>query len=130
MASKARWAVASIPRDSIDPQTGNFLVADEYGPSLYSFDRKGRLAKEFETPGNLVPRVGGNENYVALRDACGGSVPVLLCGATEGRQDNRGYEGLAVSPRFAALCRAPGSADQRTWAQQRSYRPQRAHHRL
>ncbi len=27
----------------IDPRTGNFLVADEYGPSLYAFDRKGRL---------------------------------------------------------------------------------------
>ena len=82
----------------IDPRTGNFLVADEYGPSLYSFDRKGRLAKEFETPDNLIPRVGSNTNYVALRDACGGSVPVPLCGATGGRQDNRGYEGLAVSP--------------------------------
>ena len=82
----------------IDPRTGDFLVADEYGPSLYAFDRKGRLVKVFETPINLIPRAGGNVNYVALRDACGGSVPVPLCGANEGRQDNRGFEGLAVSP--------------------------------
>jgi len=83
---------------AIDPRTGNFLVADEYGPSLYVFDRKGRLVKVFDTPANLIPRVGGNVNYVALRDACGGTVPVPLCGANEGRQDNRGFEGLAVSP--------------------------------
>jgi len=82
----------------IDPHTGNFLVADEYGPSLYAFDRQGRLIKIFETPLNLIPRVNGATNFVALRDACGGSVPVPLCGANEGRQDNRGYEGLAVSP--------------------------------
>ena len=37
-------------------------------------------------------------NYVALRDACGAAVPVPLCGANGGRQDNRGYEGLAISP--------------------------------
>jgi hypothetical protein len=82
----------------IDPQTGNFLVADEYGPSLYAFDRLGRLIKIFETPLNLIPRVNGAANFVALRDACGASVPVPLCGANAGRQDNRGYEGLAVSP--------------------------------
>jgi hypothetical protein len=82
----------------IDPRTGNFLIADEYGPSLYAFDRKGRLVKVFDTPINLIPRAGGAVNYVALRDACGGSVPVPLCGANEGRQDNRGYEGLAISP--------------------------------
>ncbi|HZL92360.1 MAG TPA: esterase-like activity of phytase family protein, partial [Vicinamibacterales bacterium] len=50
------------------------------------------------TPANLIPGMGRNVNYVALRDPCGGSVPVPLCGATDGRQDNRGYEGLAVSP--------------------------------
>ena len=40
----------------IDPRTGDFLVADGYGPSLYAFDRKGRLVKVFETPINLIPR--------------------------------------------------------------------------
>jgi hypothetical protein len=84
----------------IDPRTGNFLVTDEYGPSLYEFDRRGRLVRVFEVPANLVPTVDGAVNYVALRDAC--PVPNVpfnpLCGGNGGRQDNRGYEGLAISP--------------------------------
>jgi hypothetical protein len=82
----------------IDPNTGEFIVADEYGPSVYVFDRQGRLVRVFDVPENLVPFVGTTVNYVASRDACGGEVPVPLCGANGGRQDNRGYEGLAVSP--------------------------------
>ena len=82
----------------IDPNTGEFIVADEYGPSVYVFDREGRLQRIFDVPENLVPFVGTTVNYVALRDACGADVPVPLCGANGGRQDNRGYEGIAVSP--------------------------------
>ena len=52
-------------------------------------------------PANLVPTVGGNVNYVALRDAATDGPP--LCGAT-GRQDNRGYEGLAISPGRQDAC--------------------------
>src|SRR5262245_30702870 len=46
----------------IDPKTGHFLVADEYGPSVYEFDRKGRLERIFDVPANLVPKVGANVN--------------------------------------------------------------------
>ena len=71
----------------IDPRSGHFLVADEYGPSLFEFDRKGRLLFVFETPANLVPRVntlvGGVVvdsvvNYVALRDACSATLSSQL----------------------------------------------------
>jgi hypothetical protein len=85
----------------VDPWTGHFFVADEYGPSLYEFDRKGRLQRIFDVPANLIPKAGGEVNYIALRDACGteGAPPQPpTCGANGGRQDNRGYEGLAISP--------------------------------
>lgn len=72
----------------VDPRTGHLIVADEYGPSLYEFDRKGRLLRVFETPANLVPKKGSDTNYVADRDG----------GLNSGRQDNRGYEGLAITP--------------------------------
>lgn len=72
----------------IDPKTGHFLVADEYGPSICEFDRKGRLLRVFQTPTRLVPTVGSAVNFVADRDG----------GLNGGRQDNRGFEGLAVTP--------------------------------
>jgi len=72
----------------IDPCTGHLIVADEYGPSVYEFSRKGELLRIFQTPANLVPKVGAAVNYVADRAG----------GATAGRQDNRGFEGLAITP--------------------------------
>lgn len=72
----------------IDPRTCRLLVSDEYGPSVYEFSRTGALVRIFQTPANLVPKVSGAVNYVADRDN----------GLNAGRQDNRGYEGLAITP--------------------------------
>jgi hypothetical protein len=73
----------------IDPRTGNFLVSDEYGPSIYEFNRRGVVVGAFETPAELVPRPAGVLDYVAGRDGAASGL---------GRQDNRGFEGLAISP--------------------------------
>jgi hypothetical protein len=72
----------------INPNNGNFLVSDEYGPSLYEFNRSGTLVRTFNTPAGLVPRnaVSGTANYAADT------------GNTAGKRTNRGFEGLAVSP--------------------------------
>jgi len=67
---------------------GNYYVSDEYGPSVYEFNPKGELVREFKVPANLVPKEAtGTSNYVDGR-------PTI----TNGRQDNRGYEGIAISP--------------------------------
>jgi hypothetical protein len=71
----------------INPINGHMLVSDEYGPSLYEFDQAGEFVRAFATPANLVPKVGSNVDYV--------STPPTL---TSGREPNRGYEGLAISP--------------------------------
>ncbi len=73
----------------VDPRTGHFLVADEYGPSIYEFARTGRLIGIFQTPEALVPRPTGTINFAGVRDGSASG---------SGRQDNRGYEGLAISP--------------------------------
>lgn len=71
----------------INPRNGNFLVSDEYGPSLYEFDRAGQLVRTFTTPANLIPRSAANvPNFAG--DA----------GNVAGKRTNRGFEGLAVSP--------------------------------
>ena len=73
----------------VSPKNGHFLVSDEYGPSLYEFNRKGELVREFATPANLIPRdaVTGVPNYA-----------VDPTTNPAGKRTNRGFEGLAVSP--------------------------------
>lgn len=89
----AEQADASTLGLSFDPEglvvlkNGHFLVADEYGPSLYEFDETGAFVRAFETPANLVPRDATGVNYVDGR-------PTI----TSGRQDNRGFEGLSLAP--------------------------------
>jgi hypothetical protein len=72
----------------VEPRDGHLLVSDEYGPSLYEFNRQGRLLRRFETPANLWPRnaVSGVVNYANDN------------GNTAGKRTNRGFEGLAISP--------------------------------
>ncbi|KQU47479.1 PEP anchor domain-containing protein [Sphingomonas sp. Leaf339] len=79
---------------SLDPEglarlpNGNLLVSDEYGPSVYEFTPAGNFVRAFATPANLVSKdATGTTNYVDGR-------PTI----TTGRQDNRGFEGLTVSP--------------------------------
>jgi hypothetical protein len=69
----------------VNARTGHFYVSDEYGPSLYEFDRQGVFVRAFTNPENVIPKVGGSPNFaVAAPDT--------------GRRANRGYEGLAISP--------------------------------
>jgi hypothetical protein len=78
---------------SFDPEglavapNGNFYVSDEYGPSVYEFSSNGSFMRPFETPANIIPQTGSIPNYVDGR-------PII----TSGRQDNRGFEGVTLSP--------------------------------
>lgn len=71
----------------VNPKTGNFLVSDEYGPSLYEFNRQGELQRVFQTPTNLLPRNAGTGTPNFAGDT----------GNTAGKRTNRGFEGLAIS---------------------------------
>ena len=116
----------------VDPRTGHFLIADEYGPSLYEFSRSGRLIGEFGVPANLVSTIRPRRSTTS---------PFATVGFSgSGRQDNRGYEGLAISPdgkRLFAVLQDPlldegprGSGTPATHRQRRPRRPQRPHRRL
>ncbi|WP_026135322.1 esterase-like activity of phytase family protein [Scytonema hofmannii] len=79
---------------SFDPEgfaiapNGNFYISDEYGPSVYEFKPDGSFVRAFATPQNLLPKeADGDLNFVDGR-------PTI----TNGRQDNRGFEGLTLSP--------------------------------
>lgn len=84
----------SVLGRSFDPEglvvgkTGTLFVADEYGPSVYEFDRNGKFLRAFQTPANLLPREASSAlNFVDGR-------PTIVTG----RQDNRGFEGIARTP--------------------------------
>jgi Esterase-like activity of phytase len=83
----------SVLGNSLDPEglvrlsNGNYLVSDEYGPSVIEFSASGREIRRFATPVNLLPRLAnGNLDFVNGR----GTI-------VTGRQDNRGFEGLTLS---------------------------------
>lgn len=92
----------------VNPRTGNFLVSDEYGPSVLEFNRSGELVRRYEVPANLIPKVGTTVNYVATPGT--GASPSPL---TSGREPNRGFEGLAISPdgKFAYAMLQNGTID-------------------
>lgn len=71
----------------INPKTGNLLVSDEYGPSLYEFDRTGQFIRAFTTPAGLIPRNATSNVANFTNDT----------GNTAGKRTNRGFEGLAIS---------------------------------
>ena len=70
---------------------GNFFVSDEYGPSIYEFRPDGSFLRAFTPPVNVVPMLGGSVNFSALITP------------DTGRQANRGYEGVAISPDGSTL---------------------------
>jgi len=72
----------------VNPLSGNLLVSDEYGPSLYEFNRAGELVRTFNTPAGLVPRNAGSGIANYSNDS----------GNNAGKRGNRGFEGLAISP--------------------------------
>lgn len=66
----------------------SFFVSDEYGPSLYEFDR---------TSGNRIRAFDIPEKFLIDQPNADGTFE-LPPGNTKGRQSNRGMEGLAISP--------------------------------
>lgn len=78
--------------------SGNFYVADEYGPSLYEFQpvqvggvTEARFVRAFTIPSNLLPRDANGVNHdIAFTTPA----TTLLTG----RQEGRGFESLAISP--------------------------------
>lgn len=72
----------------VNPLNGNLLVSDEYGPSLYEFDRSGNMVRQFSTPNNVTPRNAATNEPNFAGDT----------GNTAGKRTNRGFEGLAISP--------------------------------
>ena len=96
-------------RLSLDPEglvlapDGGFWVSDEYGPALYRFNAAGELQETMLPPAALLPRnAAGNLNFA------GATAPA------SGRRNNRGLEGLSITPdgrRLVAVLQSPTIQD-------------------
>ena len=105
---------------SVNPSNGHMYISDEYGPSLYEFDPAGVFVRALNAPANIIPRdATGNLNYAGDRAS---TTPPRL---ETGRQDNRGFEGVTLSPdgsRLLAVMQAPLVNDSPTARDGRSSR--------
>lgn len=90
--SSANLGLSLDPEGLVVRSNGNFLISDEYGPSVYEFAPDGTFIRAFTTPANLTPQAGSTPNFVDGR-------PTI----TSGRQDNRGFEGLSITPDGSTL---------------------------
>jgi hypothetical protein len=92
---------------SLDPEGlviapgGGFFLSDEYGPFVYKFSADGALEYTLTPPVAYWPKWG---NYPGATGFTSTNVP------TSGRRNNRGLEGLSITPdgkRLLAMLQAP-----------------------
>ena len=91
---------------AIISQNGGYWVSDEYGPFIYRFDNAGRLQQTITPPDALIPKVG--TTYPRQTNFNGTNAP------TVGRTNNRGLEGLSLTPdgrRLVAMLQSPTVQD-------------------
>ncbi|EGE00576.1 hypothetical protein TESG_07879 [Trichophyton tonsurans CBS 112818] len=77
---------------------GAFWVSDEYGPYVYKFSREGRMLQAIQPPAAYIPRRNGKVSFSAA------SAPIYEPDRRTdpedpetGRNNNQGFEGLAIS---------------------------------
>jgi hypothetical protein len=106
---------AASGRVSIDAESlvllpdGGFFIGDEYGPYVYRFSAAGRLLAAIRPPEALIPRRKGKDHFSSNNPGPGATAPDPP-NPEFGRQNNQGFEGLALTPGGRFLVAALQSA--------------------
>jgi hypothetical protein len=93
--SKGR--VAFDPEGVVLLADGSFFISDEYGPYIYRFSPAGKMLSAIRPPEAVIPKRKGRDHFSS--NAPGAGAPKPEPGNPEtGRQNNQGFEGLALTP--------------------------------
>lgn len=76
--------------------SNGFWISDEYGPGIFRFDSQGNLQEYITAPDAIIPYVNGKINFSSNNPPAWDSYSVDE--PESGREVNRGYEGMDLSP--------------------------------
>lgn len=83
-------AIVSLP-------DGGYFISDEYGPYIYRFNAAGRLVAAIRPPEAFIPIRKGTQHFGSNNPGTGAAAPEPP-NPEFGRQNNQGFEGMALSP--------------------------------
>jgi hypothetical protein len=106
---------ASTGRVSIDTEAlvlmpdGSFFIGDEYGPYIYRFSDSGHMLAAIRPPDAFIPKRNRKDHF-SSNNPGRDEPPPQPENPDSGRQNNQGFEGLALTPSGRWLVAALQSA--------------------